>query len=292
MKEFNKLLEYRQYYKFDRKEEEINIGDGPLHTDAQELYFRLLQNFFPTETGKFIFDVAIACIHDFTEEDIQAIRQQGTISNYYFGYGMYVRNHYIHTSKKHNSFWADGISVSVEETIYTIIHPVYNRFSREFMALLDDWTFKSIKPRYESTQPVINNVLEILAQPDNETSATDALKIIIGVIRKNLGPNGFINTILPDVRDHISKYKYIRNNWDELTEKLYNSACVYRKEYYQFRAIKEMSIFNLVPGSLKTVEEAQSYIIENLGLSEVDALHMAKCAFAVAEVHKEFCNNQ
>ena len=49
-------------------------------------------------------------------------KTEGKIPDFHFGYGMYVRNRYIHPSKLHFVPMADDVSSAVEDFIYTIIN--------------------------------------------------------------------------------------------------------------------------------------------------------------------------
>ena len=60
--------------------------------------------------------------------------------------------------------------------------------------------------------------------------------------------------------------------------------------YNQLNAIIEMNIhFDIMAPfpTLKTSEEVQEYIIDNLGISAEDALCMSKCAMAIGKKLRE-----
>ncbi len=291
MKEFNKLLKFRDYYEYDFDCEVIRVMDGALHDEAKALYSHFIKDFFMKDTDKWAFDIALDCVHNFTDDECEIIQRQGEIFDYHFGYGMYVRNRYVHPSKLHSYYMADNVSSAVAGYIYTILLPVYNCLSEEFMKLISDFDFDHIEKDYRETQPIIGQTLEELAVWSHNTTANEALEKIKQTIRSNLGPNGFKDIILPIVREHVSKHKYINVEWKDLADQLYRKTRVYSKEYNQLKAIKEMLVISKMSGSypsIKSTEEACAYIIKELGLSEPDAKHMAECAAEIAKIEDEF----
>lgn len=209
MKEFNCLMEYREYYIYDCENEVFCIATGAKHNEALSLYTHFVDTYFKDEYSQWKFEIALDCVHNFSADEIKTIQNQGKIFMFHRGYGMYVRNHYVYSSKKHPYLVADSVSSSIETLIYTIVLPVYNCFSKEFMRLEDDFDFKEIKNRYGRTQPIIGQMLTKLAEPDNTMSAQDALKTIRATIIRNLGPSGFPKIAIPIAENHIEKYGHI-----------------------------------------------------------------------------------
>ena len=75
--------------------------DGEEHDAAKELYAHIVKNYFLKDDDKWAFDIALDCVHNFTDEEVGIVQRQGEIGDYHFGYGMYVRNHYVYPSKLH-----------------------------------------------------------------------------------------------------------------------------------------------------------------------------------------------
>ena len=73
MKEFNQLLEYREYYIYDCKEEIFCIAMGEAHDKAKELYSRLVDAYFPSDIERWKFEIALDCVHNFSEKDINTL---------------------------------------------------------------------------------------------------------------------------------------------------------------------------------------------------------------------------
>lgn len=290
MREFNRLMEYREYYIYDCENEVFCIATGPKHNEALALYTQLVDAYFPDEFARWEFEVALDCVHNFSDEDIKIIQEQEKIFRYHFFYGMYVRNHYIYGSKKHRYFMADSISGTIEKLIYTIVLPVYNCFAKEFMKLVADFDFQHIQDDYGKTQPVIGRVLKQLAKPDNTMTAEEALKIIRNDIQANLSPRAFQEIAIPIALEHIEKYGHINAAHVELVNALYGETRVFYRRYNQLMAIIDMRVplETMEPfPKLKTVVETQDYIVDELGISKEDALCMAECAMAIGKKQRE-----
>ena len=290
MKEFNQLMEYREYYIYDTENEVFCIATGPKHNEALELYTQIADTYFKDEHARWEFEVALDCVHNFSDEDIKTIQDQEKIFRYHFFYGMYVRNHYIYGSKKHRYFMADSISSTIEKLIYTIVLPVYNYFSKQFMKLVQDFAFQDIQVQYGKTQPIIGKMLKKLAAPDNAMTAEEALKIISTEIQSNLNPRAFQEIVIPILLEHIETYGHINAAPVELSNALYSETRVFYRRYNQLKAIIQMRVAleTMEPfPKWKTLEETQACIVDELGISEDDALCMAECAMAIGKKQRE-----
>ena len=115
------MLKYKSYYVYDFKTESIRVADGPDHDAALDWYAQATKDRFTYDDDKWAFDIALDCIRNMTDEECERIQRDGEITDYHFGYGMYVRNHYIHKSKRHRVVVADIVSDAVEDFIYTIL---------------------------------------------------------------------------------------------------------------------------------------------------------------------------
>lgn len=121
MKELNKLLKYRSYYEYDFNSESICVANGELYDEAQKLYSNIVSTYFFDRDEKWAFDIALDCIRNFTEEDLGTLVNRRGIFNYHSGYGMYVRNHYVHQNRLHLCWMPDNVSARVEELIYAMV---------------------------------------------------------------------------------------------------------------------------------------------------------------------------
>ena len=119
--EEDSILKYRSYYEYDFKHEAIYVAEGDESSKAYRLYREMVMERCPEIEDKWALDIALDCVRNFTDEECEIIKKQGKIANYHFGYGLYVRNHYIHPSKAHFYGMADDVSSAVEDFIYAIL---------------------------------------------------------------------------------------------------------------------------------------------------------------------------
>ena len=290
MKEYNKLMSYRAYYEYDFDCEVIRVVEGEEHDAAKELYAYIVKNYFLTDDDKWAFDIALDCVHNFTDEEVGIVQHQGEIGDYHLGYGMYVRNHYVYPSKLHHYFMADNVSGRVAAFIYTIMFPVYNCLSKEFMKLEADFDFEDLRKQFGDTQPIIQEMYEKLADWSCKITAKEAVEIIKETIRADLGRDGFKNILLPIIREHVAKHGHINGEWKQLVDKVYSQTRLYNKEYHQFQTLYHIGLLSRISSpinSIHTVEEGRDYLIANLGLMEEDALYLAECAFEIEKIHEE-----
>ena len=124
MKEFSKLLKYKAYYMYDYEFEDIQVAEGDDHDAAQELYAQVTKDAFGSAEEKWAFDIALDCIRNMPNDQRERIQKEGKIPFFHLGYGVYVRNRYIHSSKVHLYGMADDVSSAVEDFIYAILCPV------------------------------------------------------------------------------------------------------------------------------------------------------------------------
>ena len=123
MKNFNELLKHKAYYVYDYKLEEIQVAEGDEHDTAYDLYAQVTKDAFANDEEKWALDIALDCVRNMPNDLRERIQKEGEIPFYHFGYGVYVRNHYIHSSSKHLYLEADYISSTVEKFIYAILCP-------------------------------------------------------------------------------------------------------------------------------------------------------------------------
>ena len=115
------LLKYISYYEYDFKEEAVYIADGNESSKAYNLYKDTVKQHCEDLEEKWALDIALDCVRNMNDEERERIQKEGEIPFYHFGYGMYVRNKYVHPSSKHLYLEADYISSIVEKFIYAIL---------------------------------------------------------------------------------------------------------------------------------------------------------------------------
>ena len=115
------LLKYISYYEYDFKEEAVYIADGDESSQAYDLYKEIVTQHCEDLEQKWALDIALDCVRNMTDAEREQIQKEGEIPFYHFGYGMAVRNKYVHPSSKHLYLEADYISSIVEKFIYAIL---------------------------------------------------------------------------------------------------------------------------------------------------------------------------
>ena len=114
-------MKYISYYEYDFKEEAVYIADGDESSKAYNLYREMVTQRCEDLEQKWALDIALDCVRNMTDEERELIQKQGEIPFFHFGYGVTVRNKYIHPSKVHTYFMADDVSSTVEDFIYAIL---------------------------------------------------------------------------------------------------------------------------------------------------------------------------
>lgn len=116
------LFKYKSYYVYDFEREAIQVIEGDEYKEAYNLYAQITKDCFTYEDDKWAFDIALDCVRNMTDEECERIKKEGAIPFYHFGYGLHVRNKYIHPSKLRAYIMADNVSSAVENFIYAILN--------------------------------------------------------------------------------------------------------------------------------------------------------------------------
>ena len=85
---------------------------------------------FDKPSKDFIDSIVTQCIANFTQEDIALIKKHPQDSLDHFGYGLYIRNHYLYNNPyivEHGFYNIDGISSIIIEEIKFRIVPGYEK---------------------------------------------------------------------------------------------------------------------------------------------------------------------
>ena len=109
MKEWNHLLDIIDSFVYDKELEKIVFDKTDKSIKAKNSYDNLIKkyNLDEDENQKWAFDIALDCVRNMRDEDRDYLRESYDVD--FFGYGMYVRNEYIHCAKNplcsiHSSF--------------------------------------------------------------------------------------------------------------------------------------------------------------------------------------------
>ena len=129
MKQLNQLLKYREYYVYLSDSETIWFAAGEEKEAAIDAYSSAIRNCILRGDDKWALDIALDCIRNFTDDEIKHVEKNKEIFDYHLGYGMYVRNKYVHPSRFHVYLMADKISSIVYKLLIGIICEDVNPFT-------------------------------------------------------------------------------------------------------------------------------------------------------------------
>ena len=294
MKEFNKLIEYRSYYEYDFNCEALRVNTGEDSDEAKKLYSHLVRDYFLEADDKWAFDIALDCVHNFTDEEIEIIQRQEEIFDYHFGYGLYVRNHYVYPSKCHIYFMADYVSSRVEAFIYTILMSKYNCLSKEYMKLISNYTYSDLKELYGKEHPIITQVADRLSDMGTKETAEEAMKALISSLRESLGYDYLKEQVSILIKKYIDHKDLIAKDNFNFVNALYKVTRVFEKEYHQIVMLRELGLFSDLKNigitvKYPTVDSLFNFISEGLGFKEEDSQFLADCLWNAFEDAKQSC---
>lgn len=280
MKEWNHLVNIIESFIYDKEVEELIFDESPKALEAKQIYENIIEEYsLNDESERWAFDIALDCVRNMRDEDRAYLTESYDVD--FFGYGLYIRNEYIHCSRKHHAhFSADSQCSVVLEFIYTILHRYYNRFNSELCDLLRDYDYESINRLYKTKFPFIEEETLRLTEQNNKLKAKEVLNTIKQRIRRELGRNGFKDIFLSVVNE-CGKDCLAPQPWLNFVNKLYSLSPVYIKEYNQVKALKEAGLISELLSTfdfnkISNVNECRAYIDEKLGLNEEDAQLLAE----------------
>lgn len=182
LNELNELLKYIDYYSYSFDEEETVIDSEENCEYARQCYNEALgivygkkrfnaykrkshdqkadDDFLKwTDTTKWVLDIAIDCVRTMSEQDREYIVKHLDAGSYHMGYALWIRNRYIHKAKKHFKGIADNVSSDVMETIFSILHPLYDYRKCRHVAYFSDYEYQELYEKYgESDSEVFEDV--------------------------------------------------------------------------------------------------------------------------------------
>ena len=292
MEDFNKLIKYRSYYEYDFGCEALRVIEGEDSNEAQKLYSHYVRDYFLNGDDKWALDIAIDCVHNFSDEEIEIIQRQEEIGDYHFGYGMYVRNHYVHPSKYHAYLIADHVSGRVADFIYTILLPKYNCLSKEFIKLVGNYTYSELKSLYGKDYPIIVETADRLSDFRTKETAEEAMNTLIVSLREALGYDYLNEQVRTLIKQYINHSDLVAKDNFNFINALYNVTRVFEKEYRQITMLRDLGLFSDLKNTTiivryPTVESLYNFICEGLGFKEEDSRFLADCLWNAFEDAKK-----
>ncbi|MDD3186159.1 MAG: hypothetical protein PHT76_12745 [Anaerostipes sp.] len=296
MKDMNRLVEYIDGYIYVSDMEEIIIQHSENADEANRLYQYMIQTYKLENNQKWEFDIALDCVRNMNAEDRDYIKENPKVSEYHFGYGMYIRNHYIHCSNKHSYFEADNESSSVVEMILSILHPIYDFSNANIREIYSNWDYERLSKQYrEQYSDIFDTALSKVCAANKEIRIVDSVvQEVKEELRKREGRVGFKKIFVEIVKECLAvpDKKYINQVWDDVEKKLYDKSCIYEQEYYQVKCMKVIDLYREVQGDIwgrtkfSSVDACAKYIEDTLGLKEDYAVFMAECAIEALKTLK------
>lgn len=121
MNKWRVLLEYIDYYVYSKEDEQIQIQEGTEKEMAESLYKQFVQTHDISGDDLWAFDISLDCLRKMSKKDRNYLAEHTDYNDYHFGYAMYIRNNYIHGSKKRFVLMADDTSFQVMEYMFSIL---------------------------------------------------------------------------------------------------------------------------------------------------------------------------
>lgn len=284
MKEWHYLLTVIDSFVYDKDLEEIVFSETEEAKKAKSIYENLIKEYnINDENQKWALDIALDCVRQMSEKDRAYLRESYDVD--FFGYGLYIRNNYIHCAKKHRGFFcADNQCSVVLSFIYTIMHRYYNRFNSKLCELLNDYNYQSVYNKYNDRFPCVEAETLRLTDPHCSLTPKEILKTIKIKVREQLGKNAF-KDILVSVVNECGKDCLEQKAWLNFINKLYRECSVFTKEYQQIKALKEMGLISSLLSTynfdnINSVNDCKDHIIENIGFTDDDAQLLSEALWA------------
>lgn len=287
MKTANQLLKYIDYYVYEPKREKVLIVLDDNAEDAKNLYNDiynyLKRNLDDNENLKWHFDIALDCIRQMSTDDRKYIKNNPFTVMYHFGYGMYIRNQYIYSSKNHDYFMADDESGVIIEIIFTILHPHYDLTNELLTDYYQCFDYKDLYDLYyEEYSETFTMIEESLADNKLESNGIKPIDFLKEKLKTLLGKEKFIDIIVSTYLSFVEKNNINRNNIKDYLDEIKKQCILFKLEFNQFNALVDIGLyFDMRIHELNTINKIFEYIDSNLGLKEQDAYFMANCFLSI-----------
>lgn len=282
MKEWKELLKYINEYVYMQEDEEIVIRYSARASEAQKAYDNGLQHAGEGEHAKWMYDIALDCVRRMSLEDREYVKKHLHTSEYHFGYAMGIRNTYIHPSKKHDYFEADGVSSSVMRRIFSLVSPFYDFRNERCVSFFESHDVSQLIEMYEdSCSEIISEVIEEVTSGKVASKEVDDRDYFKRALREKLGQDEFIRIFKEAYIYFNEKEKQNkRDDWYWNTNFPGVKAILFPLEAKQIRALNQFNYFwHIESGAAKSIADCRKFIDENLGLRDDYADFMARCGW-------------
>lgn len=282
MKEWQELLDYINEYVYMEEEEAVVIRYSAKAVEAQRVYDNGLRFAGEGEHSKWMYDIALDCVRRMSLEDREYVAKHLYTTEYHMGYAMGIRNKYIHPSKKHDYFEADGVSSSVMRRIFSLVSSIYDYRNERCVRFFDSHDVNRLIEMYgDSYSQIIHEFIDgvMSGKPDN--SGIDDRIRFKQILREELGRDEFVR-IFKEAYIYFNEYEKQnkRDDWYWNTNFPGVKAILFPLEAKQIRALNQFNYFWYVEsGAAKSITDCRKFIDENLGLRDDYADFMARCGW-------------
>ena len=204
-------------------------------------------------------------------EDLSYISKHPQVTEYHFGYGMWIRNKYIHCSKRDDFMMADDISGEVLRDIFAIVIPYYDFNNRGLVGYLEDYRYPDLKEDYEEEYPdVFDSVLSYAIDEGNNLSGEDMMHLLKIALIKRTGMENYGYILIKclteaGIRDlNVTEYKEKRDGLKRILDK---HSTMYELQRRQVLTLLDAGIIyklDIYTKRIKSISEISEIIAELL----------------------------
>ena len=215
-------------------------------------------------------------------EDLSYISKHPQVTEYHFGYGMWIRNKYIHCSKRDDFMMADDISGEVLRDIFAIVIPNYDFNNRGLVGYLEDYRYPDLKEDYEEEYTdVFDSVLSYAIDEGNNLSGEDMMHLLKTALLKRTGMEYYGYILIKCLREagirdlNVTEYKEKRDSLKRILDK---HSTMFELQKRQVLALLDAGIIyklDLYTKRIKSISEISDIIAELLNFNLDDSTLLA-----------------
>lgn len=290
MKEWQKLLDYIDDYIYLQSENKIIIRHGDTAQRAQEVYQYIINKYELQENEIWMFDVALDLIRKKQESDrINLKNDIGIYSIYRQNCYEQIRDTYFRkliVKAGRFSLETDRIEKKIQDIlhlIFTILCPNYDYRNIEIVKFYDSDEYGRLYQLYGMEYPSVFQVIdEQICVSDNNLTSEKAIGQLKELICEQLGMIGFKRIVVEALAEHRKEFNRNRSSRRDFMYILNESnvELLYPLTYKQLLCLERISLpYKINSFMIRSVQECQSYINDNLGLKEIYVDALAECMF-------------
>lgn len=276
------IIKYIDSFIYDYKNEKIIIL--PSSNNNAEKYYnhfkKLLSKCYGKDNNsKWYLDIALECLRCLDKNELEIFVKEPILDNYYYGFGMHMRNQYIHSSKLHEIDDADYISDQVLRVIFTLTHPYYDLRNDCWDYLFNNHYYSILQELYyEKCFNVFDNIMKSFIGKDKYELGAEPINLLKDALKIAVGEFGFLDIVISKFsKFNLEEFKVIK---DDLLYEIRHDAILFPVEYNQFYSLINLGLYEMMieyKYSYSTIRSLENWIHANLGLNDDSVKLMAKC---------------